>query len=628
MHNQSNDHHVDDDALYKYLPMDDWIIREGQKGQLGEGTKAEQYEIGKVKFWEALNQKATKKRKISDHWCIGHFGGGETRVGTSSKHEDSTQRTKAINDDVDLGDAKQMVEATRRRAVAWAGEAITELEDQVVTTDCNITDDEVKIKKRFSLPDAGEDVTDQVRAAVMAESARAAKVRDQEEADDHEAYEATRLKRSSVQLGRPKLSKTELATQIAKMKRDRQQQIDDAVSDMARKLSDMKVEVDAAVRVWPEDLKTAYDTMEEEHEERLGKITTAKEALASTTVDSLLEQFGDQDQSAVAVKQKLIDDARHVFKELAPAFNKSLGQFRQLFKKATTTSKKQKKAEAKNEDIPKSNIVQSLSQVVETGAASLHVKDLHDIAMFDGVSPAYFVMPASYVTEMRKITGVTPHAKFLVKECEKNSVTTFMSGLKPQITKQVTNCFIKFAKPLMPNVPLKPSHDVIRASVFTPQCVVYLRSHMHVGLAPYGTNEVRVLMDGQYTIAGVKYSLIPGATFKEKVAYIMTVPGSNDFATKAIQKDSGFIKLHDEPHTCLHIPNGYLLVTFGSHDADDDTNASAIRWSYLATDKKAPLQAVCNEIKLYEATYDMSKTVYPVYKECLEQFLIPSAIAD
>ena len=602
------------------------------KGELGEGTRSEQFELGKKRFASALSQKNTKKRKTYNHLCIGHFAGGESRVGTSSKHSEETKRTKAINDEVYHEDAKHMLNSARSNAQSWQADAITELEDGLQTQDCDIKDQDVKMKKALSLPDVGEDVNDQVKHALQAEGQRAAKVLVREELDDHMAHEAVRVKRSSTAtLGRPKLTKTELATQIGKIKRDRSQQIADVVEDLAKRIREMSTEVTATFgeNRWPEDLTTAFNSMKEEHAERVTKIEVIKKKVDDASVEALLTKFGDQDKTVDAVKQQFIDDAKCVFKEFVPATTKSLGQFRQLLKKASTPKKPKKGEKGEPAEIPKIPIVKALMDVVDAGAPSYNITTLHDLAMYDGRKPATYALCASYVTDLKKVAGVTSHAKFLMKECEKHSVTTFMSGLKPAITKQLTSTLTKYLKEMMPNVPLKPCHDVIRASIFTPQCVVYAKNHVHVGLAPYGANEIRLLLDGQYIIAGVKFASVPGASFKEKVAYVMTPQGANDFATKAIQKEHGFLRLHDEPHTALHIPNGHILVTFGSHDPHDETGgASAIRWSGLPEhNRKPPLEQIVTEIEMYEATYDMSKTVYPVFKLCITDFLMPSATA-
>ncbi len=51
--------------------------------------------------------------------------------------------------------------------------------------------------------------------------------------------------------------------------------------------------------------------------------------------------------------------------------------------------------------------------------------------------------------------------------------------------------------------------------------------------------EVRVLLEGSYALAGVKWDLVKGETFGNKMEYLLTDVGANDFVAKLSVEGQG-----------------------------------------------------------------------------------------
>ena len=62
---------ADDENVYRYIPQDDWILREMQLGRCGHGTPQDQYKVGLDKWKATLMDKRANKRQVGQSWLVG-----------------------------------------------------------------------------------------------------------------------------------------------------------------------------------------------------------------------------------------------------------------------------------------------------------------------------------------------------------------------------------------------------------------------------------------------------------------------------------------------------------------------------------------------------------------------------
>ena len=76
-----------EDSLYKYLPLEEWFIREKLLGRVGTGSDESQWAAAEASFLARILDTKAKKKKQHGVWCIGVFKGCEDRVAQQSVQE-------------------------------------------------------------------------------------------------------------------------------------------------------------------------------------------------------------------------------------------------------------------------------------------------------------------------------------------------------------------------------------------------------------------------------------------------------------------------------------------------------------------------------------------------------------
>ena len=136
---------------------------------------------------------------------------------------------------------------------------------------------------------------------------------------------------------------------------------------------------------------------------------------------------------------------------------------------------------------------------------------------------------------------------------------------------------------------------------------------------------MRMLMDGSYTIAGVKYSQVKGANLKEKVEGLLTLAGTKEFLVKACG-GLGFCHTHDEIGSIICVPPGHIVFISGQFEKDG-AGATSIRWGFLSPDTtQAEVMAIkavnMEALALYPGLAELK---YPDWVECLQSHILPLA---
>jgi len=99
------------------------------------------------------------------------------------------------------------------------------------------------------------------------------------------------------------------------------------------------------------------------------------------------------------------------------------------------------------------------------------------------------------------------------------------------------------------------------------------------------------------------------------------------FTDAAQLEESGFWFVHDELHTMMKIPNGYLVATIGNRDVRAGHGSSGLRWSVLNSKCRQSCEIALSLVHQSIETYPELKTAgeYTSWADCLSKFLIPQA---
>ena len=225
--------HKDDDRVWNYIPMDDWIIRQKLLGKLGTGTDEDQYSNGVKLFESAIMNKDTAKKFVNNSWLIGVWAGVQERVGERAERRVSNKRQKTMDDSVSFAAAQELQGQAEADRQAWqaahseaSGSHVPDASDQV-----QIHAGLVRFPAARPAPE--DDLAEGIRRETLLEMQRQTKIAEQEEIDDHEAKESDKLRKAEVAaVGRPKKLRCEVLSDVQKFVRDRLNHITDTMEKL------------------------------------------------------------------------------------------------------------------------------------------------------------------------------------------------------------------------------------------------------------------------------------------------------------------------------------------------------------------------------------------------------------
>jgi hypothetical protein len=247
-----------DDLIVSYMTLEDWTIRQKQLGYCGDGGHEQQNEVAEKSFMAKVMDKKAMTKFKNGMWLVAVFSGGEVRIGKEHAHKFHQKRKKTINDAMDYetaGAMKKAATSTSSAFLATAMEAALEGIDDGAGREVNIPDGLARnpVVKVSNNDEFGEDIH---RDVVMAMQ-RDAKMAVQEEMDDHVAEQARRIARgnSTGIRGRPFKLRSELLSDVSKMKRDRCTHISDAMLAVTAMMASAELEVEINLgKPLPDDL--------------------------------------------------------------------------------------------------------------------------------------------------------------------------------------------------------------------------------------------------------------------------------------------------------------------------------------------------------------------------------------
>ena len=628
--------HVDDDNLYRYIPQDDWILREMQLGRCGDGLPREQYQVGLKKWEAALMERQTRKRQVGEVWLMGIYAGVEVRVGTSQQEEQSLKRQRTVQDSVDQSAVDDLRVEAAKATAQWLEQhqasASSGIDLSNGSTQVQVPDGLVRGPQPAPAP--GSELAGEINREVLLAMQRQAKIAEQEEADDHDARQADKIAKTTsaaASVGRPRKQESQLMAEASKVIRDRQGDITEAENKVKREANELSEEVKKKLNPLPEDLQTIEETMKTEIKDHMAKLKKVSEALAAVSVEQLVKEAASDSD---ALKKKIVNMIKPMKTHVANA-NKSMQAFRAAAKAALKKSKKGKGAQAVPLALPPltAGIVGQLNNRDSVNV----IRQQSSLRLSNPEKCYLLVLPDESVTAFIKQPGLAQTAKWLRKQVTneidpseaENKVTTAMASYRPALAKAINKLAADQCKGFYTRLQLPSEYESLRDEVFGAQHWILTEPHVQTGFLPHAVSEVRLLLGGSYYVAGVKVEHMPGDTLKAKLEGLMTSAGQTAFANKAIDPAMGYCAVHDESGTCMVIPAGYITLVSGSHSNDEKADgAHGIRWGLLDASSQSACKACLAGVNDILATYpQLASNGYESWKECLTKYLIPSSTA-
>ena len=267
--------------VYRYLTMDDFIIRQRLLGLCGNGTPQEQHAVGKKLYEEkTLDRNHPKeKSKATGEWLIGVAKGMEARVGDEESREIKHKRQKTITVTVDHGAAEELKDEAAVAQARWLSERGAAASHSMPASHDlpDMQDGLARCPATINVPK--DEFADELQRSVILDMRRQTAVANQEEIDDYEAKTADKIERSQGKAGRPKKLASQVAADVSKMIRDRQTHIQDAIDDLKRTSAEVVSEAEMEQKPLPSDLQTVADSMKSDVQKACDEMEKAKTRL-------------------------------------------------------------------------------------------------------------------------------------------------------------------------------------------------------------------------------------------------------------------------------------------------------------------------------------------------------------
>jgi len=294
--------------VYRYLTVDDSIVRQRLLGLCGNGTPEEQHAVGKKLYEEKILDRShpKEKSKATGEWLIGVSKGIETRVGDEESREIKHKRQKTVADTVDHAAAEELKDEAAVAQARWLSErGAAASHSMPASHDLPYMQDGLaRCPAPLNVPK--DEFADELQRSVILDMRRQSAVANQEEIDDYEAKAADKIERSQGKAVRPKKLASQVVADVSKMIRDRQTHIQDAIDDLKRTSAEVVSEAEMEQKPLPKDLQTVAESMTPDVEKACKEMEKAKATLGDTDIKSLVASSGD----AAACRKVLVEDTR------------------------------------------------------------------------------------------------------------------------------------------------------------------------------------------------------------------------------------------------------------------------------------------------------------------------------
>lgn len=176
-----------DIALVHHITEDEWILRQMQLGFLGEGSKSEQYRLGKQRFKDLIGDRTVEKVFENGQWLVAMYRGKRSLVGVEERQSQEWKRKRTIDDSVDHIAALELSKAASEASEVWRSRVERSLFANVQPglDATQVLEGLARCPETVAHPRA--DAPDEIRREVLLSMQRAGKIADLEEMDDHEA---------------------------------------------------------------------------------------------------------------------------------------------------------------------------------------------------------------------------------------------------------------------------------------------------------------------------------------------------------------------------------------------------------------------------------------------------------
>ncbi|CAK0901626.1 unnamed protein product, partial [Prorocentrum cordatum] len=341
---------------------DEWIIRERQLGNCGNGSVEEQKKIAIKSFEEKVQDKDAPKKRRGRDWLIGIFKGVEDRLGRFQTSENSWKRQKTVETADDLRQARFLSDSASAASSRVHDEQLEANRAKLYqsTPQPEIPDHLVRPCNRELNMEMDDDITYEMQRDILAKEENDARIAEQEDHDDHLAQQAARVRAQAAQTaimqGRPKKTKAEVLVDLQKLVRDRCQMVKDTKEKIERSKKNAEDEADELFGKKRSDEAAALRTA---FENEIDAYFLEFDALHKKTSETDLAPLLSAEEVDLAdAKKKVIDQTKDAYSKLKTDAEKSVG----TYKKGVRRIGKSIKVKDSSTDVPA--LTQKLREVV------------------------------------------------------------------------------------------------------------------------------------------------------------------------------------------------------------------------------------------------------------------------
>ena len=204
-----------DFAMYKWLPVDEWIIRQRLLGECGDGTAKEQAQVARDDFKTKVSDLKFPTKSINGVFLLGVYTGEINEVGKEDSTRKESKRIKVIEDTVSLDAAAEAGDEFSKSQAAWLKDR-TEVASSGITRGGGNETDISPLEARVSqhLKPLDDKIDRMIAKDISNNMVRHRKIAMQDEIDEHEMKESLKIGAEAAAvhkgLGRPKLGGTEV----------------------------------------------------------------------------------------------------------------------------------------------------------------------------------------------------------------------------------------------------------------------------------------------------------------------------------------------------------------------------------------------------------------------------------
>ena len=166
-------------------------------------------------------------------------------------------------------------------------------------------------------------------------------------------------------------------------------------------------------------------------------------------------------------------------------------------------------------------------------------------------------------------------SKWLKRHLTMNALKTVMSSiLQPAAAKRVSELLATILPDgWNPKLTFVGNEKAWGNEIFDKQFFAACKDFLSSGTTAYGIGELRYIINGEETVAGLPLGVCPGGSIAQKVAFLSGASVSQ-FGT--LLGVPGFFRAHLTKGSMLAVPAGYMVLNVSS----DSQGSEGLRWGY------------------------------------------------